>query len=75
MDARPRCICYELLSAKAFMYVYECITPEKKDIAAWQKTQKRQSLTLYIVVFIAIVVIIVWSITKLIAIAIKNRPL
>ncbi len=65
---------WRFLSAIAFMNVYECIH-EKSDIAAWQKTQKRQSLNLYIIEIIAIIVIIVLSIMKIIAIIFNNRHL
>ncbi len=45
-----------------------------RDIAAWRKTQKWQSLTLCIIVIITIIAIIVRSIIKLIAIIYNNRP-
>ncbi len=74
MDALPHCICDDFSSAIAFMYVYEWIPSEKQDIAAWQKTQKRQSLTLYIVFIITIIAVIVWSIIKLIATIFNDMP-
>ena len=72
MEVCQHSICADFLSPIAVIHAYECISGNKSRACSLTWIAKRPSFNLKLIVIIAIIVLIVLSITRLIAIIGNN---